>query len=292
MGCCLSSFKLQENYPNNQDGLKAYKSHVKSPLTKSKTTHEFDFRAPLPVEEETVKEVLSETPVSKSLIPELVEERKTQTPVTLIQPKVENFETNGVINKAEDVSERSQISEICSVSGSFSTATTATTATLTDKREDEVTSKKSSREGSQRVNRSPANASRKRPHTANSGGARERRAKSSVRRNEPSREKKSLVSTRSSVRRRESGQLTTRKLGEVSGDSGGRSRSPSTRRLSGARGSKVNSGGSQLNVYEDVGRQLLVNGVEKVGEENDGVPYNALESLENPHVSLECFIFL
>ena len=94
------------------------------------------------------------------------------------------------------------------------------------------------------------------------------------------------------VRRRESGQVR-RDPGEGSGR---RSRSPSAAGRVGA-----GNGRSQVKPPPGTaGRRLPppVKGVVKekgvsqrrVGEENDVVPHE--ESLENPHVSLECFIFL
>ncbi|KAF7823030.1 CLK4-associating serine/arginine rich protein-like [Senna tora] len=231
--------------------------------------------------------------ISRSQVPFTPQEEKPQIPTVQSQP--EKFQS-----KAE-VSELSQLSEICSVAESFSTTTTAT---LGEKREDEATSKRSGREAtSQRLNRSPSsNAPRKRPYSGDSTGARERRSKSPARRAEPSPEKKSQGSSRS-IRGRESGQVTTRKLNvgsagvrrDPSESSGRRSRSPSTR----INQSKLSAGGrNQLKPTGVAGRQLTApakvvengnNESEKVEDINDGVPR---ESLENPHVSMECFIFL
>lgn len=85
-----------------------------------------------------------------------------------------------------------------------------------------------------------------------------------------------------SVRRRESGQVR-RDPGE---DSGRRPGSPSFTRTVGAGTSR-----RQLRPPGGAGRRLppMENG-EVDGEKNGGVLME--ESLENPHVSLECFIFL
>ncbi|KAK4286185.1 hypothetical protein QN277_002777 [Acacia crassicarpa] len=203
----------------------------------------------------------------------------------------------------EEVSEVSQLSEICSVTESFSTTTTAT---IGEKREDEVTSKRSSREATcQRSIRSPSsNAPRKRPYPVDSTSGRERRSKSPARRAEPSPEKRSQGNPKS-FRGRESGQTAMRKPNvgsagvrrDAGEKSGRRSRSPSTRLNQG----RVNAGGrSQPKPSGGSGRQSPPPGKavenekenkrsEKKEEENDSVPR---ESLENPHVSMECFIFL
>lgn len=324
MGCCISIAETPKQHPNGP------KNPLRSAVQKSNATLEVD-RSPPPVEEETVKEVLSETPISKPQLPFLVvdrdRDRKAQMPI--VQPQAENFELKDleeVISKSQvpflmeegkaqmpiiqpqaekfeskEISEVPHLSEICSVTESFSTTTTAT---IGEKREDEATSKQSSREAtSQRLNRSPSSvAPRKRPYTADSTSARERRSKSPASRAEPSPEKKSQGSSRS-IRGRESGQLTTRKLNvgsagvrrDPSENSGRRSRSPSTRMSQ----SKLSAGGrSQIKPAGGAGRQLPAaakvvenqkNGSEKVEDKNDSVPR---ESLENPHVSMECFIFL
>lgn len=283
MGCCFSTPKPETPKldPDHQNGPKI----LQSPDPKSNATHEIDHRAlppPLPVEEETVKEVLSETPISKPQVSILMEERNTH--MAVIEHRVEKFEAKpeGVVEKAEAVSEVSQVSEICSVSESFSTTTT-----IAERREDEVTNK--------RLNRPPSsNPPRKRPYTVDSTGGRERRPKSPARRPGPSPEKKKKIQgSARSVHGRESGQVGTRKLnvgptgvrrdpGEAFGR---RSRSPSTRSLSTA------GGGRQL---KPPAKGLENSGSDKVEEKekNDDVAVDAQESLDNPHVSLECFIFL
>ncbi|KAJ1410708.1 hypothetical protein SESBI_21730 [Sesbania bispinosa] len=280
MGCCFSTRKQDQN------GLKNQQPHFRS----SNATHEeaeYCRVAPQPpLEEESVKEVLSETPISKpQQVPILTPETKTQMPI--VQPR------KSPINKAslEEASEEaSLVSGTCSISESFSTITTAT---VPEMREDEATSKpRSARDGTWNRNRPRSDASRKRSHTVdgNGIGGRERRSKSPARLPEIPTEKKVLVSSRS-VRRREFDQVR-RDPGEGSGR---RSRSPSyTRTVS------AGAGRSQLKPTGGAGRRLpaAAKGVEKengwsenvVGERNDGVSME--ESLENPHISLECFIFL
>ncbi|KAJ7948274.1 serine/arginine repetitive matrix protein 1-like [Quillaja saponaria] len=353
MGCCLSTTKAPDQDPNTRKVPMHHQFPVRHPLLESETTNEIDSRAPPPVDEETVKEVLLETPITKSHNPMPVEEKETQMPVIQLQAdkfeqmpvtqlqadkfeqmpvtqlqadkfeqmpvtqlqadkfeqmpvtqlQAENFETRiGMINKTEEVCELSQVSEVCSMSESFSTATTATTATITEKKEDEATSKRNCREVGQRLNRSPAKVPRKRPHTVENPSGRERRAKSPARA-EPSPERKNQVSARSVRGRESAGHVTNRKLNmgpagfrRDSGEgSGRRSRSPATRTIAGVR--KEGMGKSPIKATGKAGRQPPADGVEsggteKVDEHNDSVSQQPNESLENPHVSLECFIFL
>lgn len=315
MGCCVSTVESSKSPP---DGLHHHKSNA---------TVEVESRSPPAAEEETVKEVLSETPISKSQLPLFTADAKTQMPAIQPQNKFQFHDLQQVFftpqiafslqdskipmphappppdnfDSKEEVSEVSQLSELCSVTESFSTATTAT---IGERREDEATSKRSSRETtSQRLIRSPSsNPPRKRPYNVDSASARERRSKSPARRAQPSPEKRNRGNTRT-VRERESGQATARKPNagstgvrrDAGEKSGRRSRSPSTRMNQ----SKVNAGGrSQLKPAGGTGRQLPPpskttgdenNGGEKIEDGNHGVPQ---ESLENPHVSMECFIFL
>ncbi|XP_061346744.1 uncharacterized protein LOC133292351 [Gastrolobium bilobum] len=281
MGCCFSNPK------QDQHGLKNQQPQFRSHIPKSNATHEAYCRVPSPppLEEEAVKEVLSETPISKPQVLILTAEINTQMPITQHR--------KGPINKAleEASEEHALISETCSMSESFSTTTTAT---VTEKREDEeATSKRSTREGTRNRNRnrSQSDASRKRSYTVDGYriGGRQPRPKSPARMPEPSPEKKTPVGSRS-VRRRESDQVHR----DAGDGSGRRSRSPSCARTVGA-----GNGRSQLRPPGGEGRrfpppakgvEMENGGSEKVGEKNDDVPLE--ESLENPHVSLECFIFL
>ncbi|KAI4334000.1 hypothetical protein L6164_018743 [Bauhinia variegata] len=313
MGSCLSKGKIPKqdhkcNTPkqdlNEQNGLKIRQSHLISPAWKPNRTNEDESRPPPQVEEETVKEVLSETSISKPQIPVLVEEGKTQMPISIVERQAENFDMKCLIHKPEEASEVSQLSEICSISESFSTCTTATTTTITENREDEATSKRSSRKVSQRVNRSPSKAPRKDSYTVDSTSTKERKAKSPARRTETSPERKSQVSSRSSVRGSETGPMSGRKLsvgsaGVRSDPSEGscrQSRSPSTGTVSGV--SKAITGRTPLKATRGAGRlspadhSVKHSGNAKVVEKKGSVSQGTHESLENPHVSLECFIFL
>ncbi|KAG4980156.1 hypothetical protein AAZX31_12G102900 [Glycine max] len=284
MGCCFSTPTKQNQNQNNQ-------------TTKKNHHHE---PPPPPLEAESVKEVLSETPITKpQQVPILTPETKTLLP--LLQDPPPNFETKSKAPPTEEVSEVvSQLSETCSISESFSAATTATTATavtattttvtVADKREeDEATSK------IHKWDRSP---SRKRPYAAdgNLAGVRDRRLKSPARRQEPSPEKKMKGGPRP-IRGREildSGTAANRKrnggpaaLRRDSGEgSGRRSRSPAC-----VRNGKVGAGGGRKEVApaKEVEKETKSE-CEEVGEKNDVVSKE--ECLENPHVSMECFIFL
>ncbi|XP_057453075.1 uncharacterized protein LOC130744934 [Lotus japonicus] len=321
MGCCFSKATTQNPQNQNPQKNQHQPHHVRSSLPKSNPTHEEEEEEEEPsppLEEETVKEVLSETPISKPhQVPILTPESKTQlvllqhpdpvlmetkTQMPLLQNPPEKFEieTKDVIEEVSEVVS-SQITEACSISESFSAATTATTATVTEKREDEATSKQQSvREGTatQKWSRSP---SRKRPHAAD---GRERRVKSPARRPEPSPSPEKRVKSGSRlVRGRESGPLANRKLNasparvrrDAGEGSGRRSRSPScVRKVGGGATRKVDAGADRKVVppatTNAVEKEKSENETEEVGEKNDVVQQG--ESLENPHVSMECFIFL
>lgn len=182
------------------------------------------------------------------------------------------IETKGssLIPKAEkEVSEASQISE------SFSLSTTTTTTTITEKKEeDEAISKRNKEVGQSGPNRPQPRGPRKRPHTGEVASRR-------------------IIPARGSSEAR-TGRLNVGTTG-VRRDSceglGGRSRSPATRTGGGAgRGSgkgTIRAGGPSM--------ESRVQSKQSSGdkeEPSDGVPQQANDSLDNPLVSLECFIFL
>jgi len=322
MGCCFSRATTKtQNKQQNLNSLKNSQPHLRSSQTKSNPIHHEE--TPPPPEEESVKEVLSETPISKPN-QALVLKPETNTQMPFLQNPSQKFENNGHHHKVpilipesntqmaivqdpsqkfqtkapiEEVTEVvvSQLSEATTITESFSTATTATTATVTEKREDEATSKQCNRDFTTTTHKWNQSPSRKRPLT---GGGSERRVKSPARRPEPSPEKKMKSSSRL-VRGRESSPVANRKLNagsagvrrESGEGSGRRSRSPSCSRTVGGSG-KVSVGGGRKQA------PAVENGVEKekkseseeVGEKNDIVSQG--ESIENPHVSMECFIFL
>ncbi|KAK4577488.1 hypothetical protein RGQ29_027841 [Quercus rubra] len=299
MGCCLSTNKTHRDHHYKPGSTTHQRLPVKSPLPEPDLTHVRDNRdPPPPVEDEfeSVKEVLSETPfVPKPQNPvpvedeaEIEEEKKTQVAV----------ETNGLINllhKAQnEVSEASQISE----SFTLSTTTTATTITVTEKKEEDEATSKCSRE---------ARVPRKRPYTGELAGRRERAAKSPARRAEPSPEKRrSQGRGMGDVRSRRLNMGTPAGVRRDSGEgSGRRSRSPATRTAGG-----VGRGGVGRSPGKGTGRagsRSLESGLQQQSQKqtttptptdqgkeelNEGVSKEGNESLDNPLVSLECFIFL
>ncbi|KAF5745985.1 serine/arginine repetitive matrix protein 1 [Tripterygium wilfordii] len=287
MGCCLSSSNRDPHHQNA--------SNHRHPPSKPPPT------PPQLVEEESVKEVLSETPVPRQQIcvPNL-QHKCTQTPSL----KECEIEVNaGLSSKQEEEDSQAQVSQfsgMCSSinSDTLSMATTTTTVTtVTENREDEAMSK--------RVNRSPIKVPRKRPHTGELGGYRERAAKSPARRGNPP-ARSGQVGSRPVRGRELSGQgrntqrSVTLRSSEVRRDScegpGRRSRSPATRKASevgrgGGGGSPMRragrAGGMRL-----VGAGLEVEDVSKQEENGPVLPKQGNESLDNPLVSLECFIFL
>ncbi|KAL2331731.1 hypothetical protein Fmac_019312 [Flemingia macrophylla] len=232
MGCCFSTPNTKQPQKDQNVDPKHQQQHQQPHLG----CHEQNVsRISQPVEEETVKEVLSETPVSKpQQVPILTPQTKTQSPV-LQNPKVP-------IRKALESEEMSLASETCSNGESLSTTTTAT---VTENREDEATSKR--------------NRNRRR-YCAVDG--RERRTQSPARKPETPARPRPIRRKELDQPRRHSGERVVR-----------RSRPPSC-----ADGSQV-----RASVRRVPARKGVV-------EENDGV--SVQESLENPHVSLECFIFL
>ncbi|XP_058780000.1 uncharacterized protein LOC131653745 [Vicia villosa] len=279
MGCCMSTPKDDKNTLKNQEhAMQEAKVPQPQPVSKS---------PPLTVEEESVKEVLSETetPISKpQKVSILTQETKTQ---------MHNMEITKepIMNKAfEEPSEVSLLSETCSVGETFSTTTTATT--VPESREDEVTSKRRIREGTRNRNRNRihSDVSRKHSYTVEGnrvGGREKRRHKSPARVPDILPEKKILVSA-GSVRRREFPEKVRRDPGESVRR---RSRSPSCHRTVGTGNSHYRS---ELRQTDRAGRRLAPPGKcereEVIGETDDGVLME--ESIMNPHVSLECFIFL
>ncbi|MED6134426.1 hypothetical protein PIB30_036926 [Stylosanthes scabra] len=324
MGCFLSKPHTQNQFhKKNQPPQRP----LRPSLPNSNLNQQLPLRPPPPpppppvLEEESVKEVLSETPITKrNQVPILEPEPDTLLPP--LQNSHDKIESKSnphpipnpiIINNKKEEHQFSEVvsqlsEEPCSISGSFSTATT-----VTEKREDEVTSKRSIREGTTTMaknhkwnsNRSP---SRKRPHAGDSNAAsgRERRLKSPARRSEPSPEKRLHGGLRP-VRGRESGSTANRKLNvgsagvrrDAGEGSGRRSRSPSCARAGSAGGkSGATSGGRKevpaakgaVEKEEKKGGEGGENKNEEIGEKNDVVSQE--ESIENPLVSMECFIFL
>lgn len=265
MGCCFSHTNTTKRGPSHPKPPSRHHHHSPPQPHKPNVTAT---RTPPPLEEETVKEVLSETPI-------IVEPQKT-TPVSTTaaattttqtqEPKILTQKNN---KKHQQDQEISQASEICSnITDTLSTATTttaATTTTITDIREDEVTSKKN-------VNKSPAKVPKKRPHT----GDRERLPK-------PPAKTIGQVMIRTAAGQRNVGSSGVRR------DFG---RSPGTRTAGGVGRGRVGSSPGKV-TGEAGGRSVerkkeeTVNGTVLMQQQQEGN-----ESLENPLVSLEGFIFL
>lgn len=230
-----------------------------------------------------MKEVLSETPIAKPAVlaandQSVMNNRKV--PV-IEEVMVEPSAVNRPAEEMVSVSEVSEVSEMCSFSESLST--------VAEKRDDDG-------EVTQRVPRSPAKIPRKR---AVSSGAKERGIRSPARRAELSPAKRTHIAPSKPVRapaaasrrnvgpanalRRDPGESSTR-----------RSRSPATRGEMGqprpVRYKSPASTSAERSSLRRAGARA-----EDVGEEekrNEEVSPETTESLENPHVSLECFIFL
>ncbi|KAJ9170996.1 hypothetical protein P3X46_019051 [Hevea brasiliensis] len=275
MGCCMSSRAVRE--PHQPKAPDYHRPPPKRPAPEPKSSH-----VPITsLDEETVKEVLSETPIPK--VPQMSpspQQKNTQNPVVYEPKSQENKRKEEKEEEVERTPEISQASEICSVTNTYSTATTATTATaVTEIRDDEVTSKK-------RVNRSPSKLPRKRPYN----GERERGIKPPG--------KRELSSQATTTQRNVGSSRVGRDLGERSAR---RSRSPATRKTSGGVSRGGRAGGSPANVTGKSGgrRGEAGSGVKKEEkrEENDSVLMqqqqgNEPVSLENPLLSFECFIFV
>uniref|UniRef100_A0A803QK84 Uncharacterized protein n=1 Tax=Cannabis sativa TaxID=3483 RepID=A0A803QK84_CANSA len=282
MGCCLSSStkSTQREELKQPDAPPVNHQHFRrtTPALEMEQAHIMSPHPPPVVEEESVKEVLSETPVSKPPTPnpETFTEKKKSHLTTATAAAAKDEKEPEVV----EVSEASYLSETC----------------------------ERKREGGPRItNGSTATTRRKRPNCgAELSGRRGRGPVSSGNRPERSAEKKNRVDNKS-IRGRESSQGRTiqrndgyagirRDIGEVSSR---RSRSPAPRTTGG-----VSRGGLSRNSSKGTGRggckSLGGDSKEKSQSEsntnNNDVGSSQLgnnnESLENPLVSLECFIFV
>ncbi|XP_043712121.1 serine/arginine repetitive matrix protein 1-like [Telopea speciosissima] len=306
MGCCIST--------NKSPGKQAETSKVKEAAGNGESHPP----PPPPFEEETVKEVLSETPTPKPSFRNVealknhkpsfpkIEKEKPSPPPTPPLPLPPSFTKKGE-ERANDMESRttpppdpspavdeiSEVSDMCSLSETVSTTTIGERYPVDDG------------EVRQRVDRSPAKIPRKRPVNGDLPGKTEwggrspparRLNQSPGRRNDSNVMKPSQIHHQSTKDMGGGGGGYTRRQripgsgGSVKRDpgesSGRRSRSPATRPVLGRSPSSraVRSPGRITALDQDNERRP-----EEAREEGNW-PTN--ESLENPLVSMECFIFL
>ncbi|XP_022930792.1 uncharacterized protein LOC111437167 [Cucurbita moschata] len=239
---------------------------MRSPLPGSIDTRVENIPGNGTLEDETVKEVPLDTPISKPC--------DLQKPVPKFEEdKSPEVEEGGV----PSVSETSQVTEWCSnMSESVSMATT-----ISEQREGDEASSKQSREIGR--NTTPK-IRRKRPYSGDPSCRREQRCR---------------VSCRNTQGRTESREARTRK--KLSGGHeqqsgvghGRRSRSPAAARTVG--GTNKMGGNVKSSAMKGSGRaagELQEIATTKKREEGDDEIQPPNESIENPLVSLECFIFL
>ncbi|KAE8707522.1 Pre T-cell antigen receptor alpha [Hibiscus syriacus] len=297
MGCCVSTNRGSsgEKEAHLEVGLESFNQ---KPILESRTP-------PPSAEEETVKEVLSETPKPKDpiFIPQEEKKKKTQieNPAFVqIQGKESlNFnikpELKSPANFIEELASE-DVSEICSVSLSESVST------ITDRRDEEEEVTKP-----QRVFRSPAR----------SGSRNQVVGRSPTRKLEQSPGRRNgVVNGGSSVRLVQSREPTVRRGSRANSprkdpgeNSGRRSRSPAVNRSvmghspSGRRTNQSpgrarldpRESGNTKKVEKQHGTTTTTTTMEGKWPScnNNGATSSAPnESLENPLVSLECFIFL
>lgn len=229
------------------------------------------------MDEETVKEVLSETPNPKPYLPKIEDEPKKLPSLHEIQEGV-NYKndvlkkSNSINPTAEEVSE--EVSEICST-----LSESVSTATFNEKRDNDVSGEVRQRMTTDRspakyrnrqvsgdlrservVGKSPARVSEQPPGRVRSINGRERRVVGHGESSGPGQR------SRSPANRTDGGNGTRNGVG----------RSPSVRKT----GKSPSRVGSDL--HEKSRRR----------EGGNLAPTASNESLENPLVSLECFIFL
>lgn len=285
MGCCVSSTRTPSSGSSPR---KPHNPHPTSFPSSSSSAKASENRAP--PEEETVKEVLSETP--KWNLPTIAKLEPQKPPKT---PEFQKFrEENKVLptKKEEEISE--EISEVCSLSESM-----MSTTTITDRRDDDD-------EIRQRVNASPAKMRKNRSFSGDLGSRRERTVgKSPTKRSEQSPGRKNIGSVRLIQSRDQLCQAIgnrgmrndphRRPAGE---NSGRRSRSPAMRTDNGATRSIVGRSPSARRTNQSPARVRAAppesgrRRKEHPSTEGKWPSAATNESLENPLVSLECFIFL
>ncbi|MBA0775013.1 hypothetical protein Gotri_010179 [Gossypium trilobum] len=271
MGCCLSSKKGSS---------RGKEAHLHAGLESFNQRPSLESRAPPPsAEEETVKEVLSETPKPKAriFIPQEEEKKKPQIEkpafVKIQGEESLNFnikpEPKLPVNVIEE-SASEDVSEICSVSVSESVST------ITDRRDEEEEVRQ------QKVFRSPAR----------SGSRNQVVGRSPTRKIDQSPGRRNGVvnggsASVSSGRRSRSPAVNRSVMG----------RSPSGRRTNQSPGrARLDPGetGNSKKVEQQHGATTTTTMEGKWPSSNNNAATSSApnESLENPLVSLECFIFL
>ncbi|KAF1882254.1 hypothetical protein Lal_00038900 [Lupinus albus] len=264
MGCCVST---------NDKSIRSSPPMVSA-----------ESREPPSVEEETVKEVLSETPKWNPTVANFEAENKTVAKVEAENKSVAKFEAGKPcqkptvakfegdkkvekimmaleINKVEE-----EISEVCSLSESVSTTT------LTEE------------ELHQRVHRSPAKMNKNLCFSGEFDGGGVGRGKSPKRRTDqsPGRRNVKVVQRRDQMRNQARPDNSIR-----------RSMSPATRADDVAARSVVGRSQSARRTNQSPARVRTVAPVNGGRKRESPTPEQSTnESLENPLVSLECFIFL
>ncbi|KAG6416577.1 hypothetical protein SASPL_124010 [Salvia splendens] len=260
MGCCISTNKSN---PSHKTG------HIPS----SATIHGIVSKSPPPshplAEDETVKEVLSETPKPPIPIPNF--HSKHESPFIKSAPLLKNKERHAAVGikpqfTADDLSEASEICSSLSESVSATTSVTDRRAELRELRQ-----------------RSPA---RSRSRLFSGELHREKMVgRSPARRSEPSPGRARPVPASGYGRRRDTGE-----------SSGRRSRSPVTRAdpgLGRAQSARRRTGKSPGRVAPGSAEKIRkLDGGNESGGSKWPPTNGSNESLENPLVSLECFIFL
>ncbi|KAJ0080974.1 hypothetical protein Patl1_10838 [Pistacia atlantica] len=277
MGCCVSS---EASSISKKDELVKVGSKSRAP--------------PPSVEEETVKEVLSEIPkttVKPQPDPNFTTNIKQEVQENNFLNQIQKPALNKNVAKKEELKNvneenMSEVSEVCSLSFS---ETVSTTTNITDRRENEE-DQEVMQQHRMRNSRSPVVAHSPARRFEQSPG--KRNPPGSVRLVQSSREEPGRVLNQSLGRgRRDPGESSGRRSrSPASTRSAAMGRSPSARRTNQSPGrSKNESGqnGSNNNSRKTESPSKMEN---RWPSNNNNSSTN--ESLENPLVSLECFIFL
>ncbi|XP_061355795.1 uncharacterized protein LOC133300291 [Gastrolobium bilobum] len=274
MGCCVSSNKASTSQASSLRKFPDSEA-VAEPLKPSESNRETP-----QVEEETVKEVLSETPKWNPTNIAKSEPQKPHQNMAFDKFKEEEKEESKVEKKALPINKAEEdISEVCSFSETMSTTTT-----ITDQREE------AEEETGKRVNRSPAKWQKNRSFSGDFGCRRERTAHAP--RNVGS---VKLVQCRDQMGQK-MGNGGTHRRKDPGDNSFRRSRSPAPHADTGTARPVMGRSPSARRTNQSPARVRAtppVNGRRK--KENpamEGKWSSANESLENPLVSFECFIFI